>query len=124
MPKDYPRHQRIGDQIQRDLAGLIRTEIKDPRMSAIVTVAEVKVSADLGHAKVYVTVLDDKGEDTAAVLNRAAGFLRGRLGRLLKIRTVPQLHFIYDTTAEYSAQLSALIDRAVSGDLEQDPNGE
>src|SRR5690606_12812854 len=109
---------------QRDLSALIRTEVKDPRLSAIVTVAEVKVSADLGHAKVYITVLDDKGEDTVAALNHAAGFLRGRLGQLLKIRTIPQLHFIYDTTAEYGAQLSALIDRAVSSDREQDPDGE
>lgn len=116
MAKEYPRHERIGEQIQRDLSELIRKEIKDPRMSPIVTVAEVKVSADLGRASVYVTVLDDKGKASVDVLNRASGFLRGLLGQRLRLRTIPHLHFIYDTTAERGARLSALIDRAVAAD--------
>jgi ribosome-binding factor A len=116
MAKEYPRHERIGEQIQRDLSELIRKEIKDPRMSPIVTVAEVKVSADLGRASVYVTVLDDKGKESVDVLNRASGFLRGLLGQRLRLRTIPHLHFIYDTTAERGARLSALIDRAVAAD--------
>jgi ribosome-binding factor A len=116
MAKEYPRHERIGEQIQRDLSELIRKEIKDPRMSPIVTVAEVKVSADLGRASVYVTVLVDKGKASVDVLNRASGFLRGLLGQRLRLRTIPHLHFIYDTTAERGARLSALIDRAVAAD--------
>jgi ribosome-binding factor A len=116
MAKEYPRHERIGEQIQRDLSELIRKEIKDPRMSPIVTVAEVKVSADLGRASVYVTVLDDKGKASVDVLNRASGFLRGLLGQRLRLRTIPHLHFIYDTTAERGARLSALIDKAVAAD--------
>lgn len=116
MAKEYPRHQRVGDQIQRDLAELIRKEIKDPRMSAIVTVAEVKVSADLSRASVYITVLDDKGEESVKVLNQASSFLRGQLGQRLRLRTIPHLHFIYDRTAERGARLSALIDRAVAAD--------
>lgn len=85
-------------------------------MSSIVTIAEVRVSADLGHASVYVTVLDDKGEESVKVLNHASGFLRGQLGQRLRLRTIPHLHFIYDTTAERGAHLSALIDRAVATD--------
>lgn len=116
MAKEYPRHQRVGDQIQRDLSELIRREIKDPRMSPIVTVAEVKVSADLSRASVYITVLDDKGEESVKALNRASGFLRGLLGQRLRLRSVPHLHFIHDTTAERGAHLSALIDKAVASD--------
>lgn len=116
MPKDFPRHQRIGDQIQRELAELIRTEIKDPRLSPIVTVAEVRVTADLSSAKVFISVLDDKGEESVAILNNAAGFLRAKLGRLLHLRIVPVLQFVYDTTAESGERLSALIDEAVASD--------
>lgn len=116
MAKEYPRHERIGEQIQRDLSELIRKEIKDPRMSPIVTVAEVKVSADLSRASVYITVLDDKGKASVDVLNRASGFLRGQLGQRLRLRMIPHLHFIYDTTAERGAHLSALIDKAVAAD--------
>lgn len=124
MAKEYPRHQRVGDQIQRDLAELIRKEIKDPRMSRIVTVAEVKVSADLSRASVYITVLDDKGEESVKLLNNASGFLRGLLRQRLRLRTIPHLHFVYDTTAERGARLSALIDRAVAKDRENHPEDE
>jgi ribosome-binding factor A len=116
MPKDYPRHQRVGDQIQRELAELIRKEIKDPRLSSMVTVAEVRVSSDLSQARVYITVLDDKGEQSAKVLNHAAGFLRSQLGKVLHLRIIPQLHFIYDTTAESGERLSSLIEQAVASD--------
>lgn len=116
MPKDYPRHQRVGDQIQRELAALIRKEVKDPRLSAMVTVAEVRVSPDLSQARVYITVLDDRGEQSAEVLNHAEGFLRSQLGKLLHLRTIPHLHFIHDTTAESGERLSSLIDHAVASD--------
>lgn len=116
MPKDFPRHQRVGDQIQRSLAELIRSEIKDPRLSPIVTIAEVRVTADLSQAKVYVTVLDDNGEQTVAVLNKAAGFLRNLLGKQLHLRSIPSLQFIYDTTVESGNRLASLIDKAVESD--------
>lgn len=119
MPKDFPRHQRVGDQIQRELADLIRTEIHDPRISPMVTVAEVRVAPDLSQAKVYITVLDDKGEETVEVLNRAAGFLRGQLGRSLHLRSIPALRFIYDTTAETGERLSSLIDQAIASDRDK-----
>lgn len=119
MAKDYPRHQRVGDQIQRELADLIRTQVRDPRLSPIVTVAEVRVSADLSNAKVYISVLDDKGVQSVEVLNHAAGFLRAQLGRVLRLRIVPHLHFVHDTTAETGERLSSLIDRAIAADRDK-----
>lgn len=116
MAKDYPRHQRVGDQIQRELAGLIRSEVKDPRLESMITVAEVRVTADLSQAKVYVTTLGDHGEQSVEALNRAAGFLRARLGKRLHLRSIPTLLFVYDTTAEEGARLSSLIDAAVESD--------
>lgn len=119
MPKDFPRHQRVGDQIQRELAELIHREVKDPRLSPMVTVAEVRVSPDLSQARVFITVLDDQGEQSASVLNHAAGFLRSQLGKVLRLRIVPQLHFVYDTTAENGARLSSLIDQAIASDKDK-----
>ncbi|MBN1379733.1 MAG: 30S ribosome-binding factor RbfA [Gammaproteobacteria bacterium] len=119
MPKDYPRHQRVGDQIQRELAELIRTEIKDPRLSPMVTVAEVRVSSDLSQARIFITVLDDKGKQTVEALNHAEGFLRSQLGKKMRLRIVPHLHFVYDTTAESGERLSSLIDQAVASDREK-----
>ena len=90
--------QRLADQIQRELAVLIR-ELKDPRLG-MVTVSAVKVSKDMGYAEVYVTVLGKDLEvdyaPSLAVLNNAAGFLRGALGKSLQIRMIPRLRFHYD----------------------------
>ena len=120
MAKEYSRTQRIGDQMQRELALLIQREIKDPRLG-LVTITGVDVARDLSHAKVFITVMgqDDNAEvikQNTAVLNDAAGFLRMHLGKAMKLRTVPQLHFTYDASIRRGAELSALIERAVAED--------
>lgn len=120
MPKDFSRTQRIGDQMQRELSQLIAREIKDPRL-ALVTVTAVDVSRDLSHAKVFVTVMGrtddaDTVHKNVQILNEAAGFLRMHLGKSMKLRTVPQLHFHYDASIRRGADLSALIERAVAED--------
>jgi len=117
MHKDYPRTRRVGEQIQRVLAQLIRDRVKDPRLG-MVTVSAVHVSRDLGHAKVFVTVLGDeqKRQESLRVLSKAAGFLRGELGREMVIRAVPQLHFTYDESIEHGMRLSSLIDSAIADD--------
>jgi len=115
--RDFQRSDRVGEQIQRELAELIRLEVKDPRVG-MVTVAEVEVSRDLAHARVYFTLLGgaEKGLEAQAGLNNAAGFLRHALGQRMRLRSVPQLRFIYDDTPERGAELSALIDRALAED--------
>ena len=125
MPKVFSRSERVGDQIQRELAGLIRTEVKDPRVG-MVTLAGVEVSRDLAHAKVWFTVLGDPQQvaDTTEGLQRAAGFLRRELGRRMRLRVVPLLHFQYDDTQEKGARLSALIDQAVAEDRSRHPDDE
>ncbi|MBY0578883.1 MAG: 30S ribosome-binding factor RbfA [Burkholderiales bacterium] len=111
------RTERIAQQIQRDLADLLRTEVKDPRIG-MVTLTSVEVSRDHSHAKVYYTALGDEKElgGIAEGLQRAAGFLHSQLFHRLKLRIVPQLHFEYDTSVERGAYLSRLIDEAVGGD--------
>jgi len=116
MPKDYSRTRRIGLQIQRDLADLIRSQIKDPRVG-MVSVNAVKVSRDLSHAKIYITTLDDSRRDeTLEILKKAAGYLRHELGQLMTIRNVPQLHFFYDESIEKGSRLTSLIEDAISSD--------
>ena len=108
MAKDYSRTQRIGDQMQRELAQLIRREVKDQRLG-LVTITAVDVSRDIGHAKVFITVMgQDDAEaikESLKVLNDAAGFLRMQLGKAMKLRSVPQLHFHYDESVQRGAHL-------------------
>jgi ribosome-binding factor A len=117
MGKDFSRTRRIAEQIQRELAELIQLEVKDPRVG-LVTLTDVEVSQDYAHAKVYFTSLGTKeGAPEALVgLQHAAGFLRAQLAHRLKLRVMPQLHFIYDTSVERGVRLAHLIDEAVAED--------
>ena len=104
------RSFRVADQIQRDVAELIR-ELKDPRVG-MVTVNAVEVSPDYAHAKVFFSVLLGDPAESETALNEAAGFLRNGLFKRLAIHTVPTLHFHFDRTTERAADLSALIAKA------------
>ncbi|HEX21841.1 MAG TPA: 30S ribosome-binding factor RbfA [Chromatiales bacterium] len=121
MAKEYSLGQRVGDEIQRQLAELIQTEIRDPRVG-MVTITAVEVSHEFEHAKVHFTVLGDEAQAdvTAKVLNKAAGFLRSALARRLKLRTTPALHFQRDLSMERGNRLTALINEAVRGQKSSD----
>ncbi len=122
--KDFNRADRLGAQMQRELALLLRDAAKDPRL-AEVTVQEVRVTRDLSHAKIYFTLLDPReAELFTGILERAAGFLRRQLGQVMKVRTVPELHFVYDRSIEEGQRLSALIEKAVAGDRREEEDGE
>lgn len=125
MAKDYPRSYRVADQIQRELAELIRSEVKDPRVPATMTVAGVEVSKDLSSAKVFVSTfdLDSNAEEREAAidgLNKASGFLRKQLGNKMRLRVVPSLSFRYDVVQENAARITSLIDDAVSTNTTSD----
>ena len=110
------RQSRVADQIQRELSGLLRAELKDPRVGMI-TLTGVEVSPDLAHARIFFTTLGDAESlsRTEAGLRRAAGFLRTQLGKRLKLRVTPELHFRHDVSVERGVHLSQLIDAAVTG---------
>jgi ribosome-binding factor A len=107
------RSNRVNDQIQRDLAELIR-DLKDPRIGNMVTITNVEVTPDYAHAKVYFSLLVGEPKACEEGLNEAAGFLRNGLFKRLQIHTVPTLHFHFDRTTERAMELSALINRAVA----------
>ena len=111
-----PRRARIADQIQRELAEIIRTELRDPRVGSMVTLTGVEMSRDQSHAKVFFTVLgaESAAKDAAEGLQRAAGFLRSELAHRLSTRSVPELHFHFDESVERGVRLSRLIDEAVA----------
>lgn len=120
MAREFSRIDRIGDQMQRELAQLIQREVKDPRLG-MVTVNAVKVSRDLGYADIYVSLLtteeltaeSPEAQESVSVLNKAAGFLRGQVGRAMRLRVVPQLRFHFDELQGYSRRMDSLIREAV-----------
>jgi len=107
------RPQKVADLIQRELAELIRLEVRDPRVG-MVTLTSVDVSPDMSHAKVFFTILDSgRKDETAKGLQRAASFLRSQLSRRMSMYTTPELRFVYDESVERGDRLSQLIDSVI-----------
>jgi ribosome-binding factor A len=119
MPREFTRKDRVSDALQRELAELIREEVRDPRLG-MVNVTAVEANRDLAHAKVYVTFVgissEEDGNQATEVLNGAAGFLRSRIAKRMQMRTSPKLRFIYDRSGTRGQDLSALIEHAVHSD--------
>lgn len=120
MPKEFSRIQRVAELIRRELASVISDEMDDPR-ARFVSITAVDVSKDLRHAKVYVTQINitDKPNDVE-FLQRAAGFLRKRIGQNLNLKNIPALNFIYDFSVERGADLSKLIEQNIPSKVEQE----
>ena len=125
--KNIPaRGLRVADQIQRDLAEIVAYGLKDPRIGMI-TITEVQITPDYAHAKVFFTMLKDDKEsvkNTVEGLQAASGFIRKQLGLRLHIHTLPQLHFVHDTSTSRGMEMSLLIDKANASraaDAEPDP---
>jgi len=126
VPRDFKRSERVAGTLRRELARLIQQEVKDPEVG-FVGLSDVEVSRDISHAKIYVTVFEaDKAVASIKALNKAAGYLRKRLGQEMRIRSVPELHFEHDASVETGLQMDSLIKAAVDsdrhepGDVEQD----
>jgi ribosome-binding factor A len=132
MAKEYSRTQRVADHLQRELAGVIQQEMRDPRVG-MVSITGVDVSRDLGHARVYFTVLGSnssaEADESTEALNKAAGFLRSRLSKDSSMRSVPQLRFYFDSSVGRGREMEDLIRRATEADKElglrdDEPGGE
>lgn len=112
--REFGREERVGAEIQRELANLLRNEVRDARLRQV-TIQEVRVVRDLSHARVFFTLLENhQANKIETALNKAANFLRRRLAENLSLRTVPQLHFAYDHSFETGMRLSGLIDQAIA----------
>jgi ribosome-binding factor A len=96
--------------MKKEIADIIRSSIKDPRIG-FVTVTRVEVAGDLQHAKIYVSVLGsaDEKQGTMDALNRAVGFVRGEVGRRLRMRLTPELQFKLDESGDYSARIESVL---------------
>jgi len=119
-PRDFTRSERVAGQLRRALARLIQMEVKDPEVGFI-SLSDVEVSRDLSHAKVFVTVFEpDRAATSLKALRRAAAFLRRRLGQELRMRHVPELHFLHDDSVEQGSHIDQLIARALHADKSDD----
>ena len=115
VKKSFSRKERVSEQIRRELAELIRTELKDPRVGMI-SITDVDVTADYAHAKIFFSSMSGSENlaEIMAGLQKSSGFLRRELGKRISIHMTPQLHFVFDQSLERGADLSKLIQEAVA----------
>ncbi|SFN09972.1 ribosome-binding factor A [Formivibrio citricus] len=115
MPKNFSRADRVAQQIQRDIAELIRGELDHPK-AKLVTITDVEVTRDYSHAKIFYTVLGTEEEATeiGKILEHAKGYLRSQIARSISLYKMPELHFVYDHSVEHGVALTRLINEATS----------
>ncbi len=100
---------RINEEIQRELASLIRT-VKDPRVTGMISVTGVDTTTDLKYAKVYISLLDKtNAKEVMRGLKSASGYLRRELGRALELRAIPELEFIHDDSIDKGAHILEIL---------------
>ena len=106
------RTERVADQIRAEMSILFQREVRDPRVQ-LASVTRVEVSRDLGHARIWVSVLGDEEQRLAAMegIEHARGFLRGQLARRLKLRVTPELRFELDRGAEHLREITDLLEK-------------
>ncbi len=113
MRKNSIKNTRINMEVQRELSEIIRTEVKDPRLSSAMTsVVSVEVSPDLKYCKAFVSVLGNE-ETLKAVeegLNSAVGYIRRELARRVNLRNTPEIKFVLDQSIAHGVTMSKLID--------------
>ena len=125
MRKNSIKNTRINGEVQKVLAGIIRGEIKDPRIHPMTSVVAVEVAPDLKTCKVYVSVLGDEKarEDTLRGLRSAEGYIRRQLAHELNLRNTPEITFIMDQSIAYGVSMSKLIDE-VTRDMDMEDKEE
>lgn len=118
MRKNSVKNRRINDEVQRALAQIIRSEIKDPRISPMTSVMQVEVAPDLKTCRVWISVYGDllSGEDTIRGLESARGYIRSALAREVNLRNTPELRFILDDSIAYGVEISKKIDDVLAAD--------
>jgi ribosome-binding factor A len=107
------RNNRLSGEMKRVIADIIRKEVKDPRISDLMSVTDVSVTEDLKFAKVFISVYGDS-EPTLEALQSAKGFIRREVGKNIKMRITPELIFVKDDSIEKGIYMSSLIDKVIN----------
>lgn len=125
MPREFSRTDRVGQQIHKEIASILQNEFKhrEPEIGMI-TVSGVEVSRDLAHAKVFITFYSDdelKVAEDLKKLQDGKSYVRGLLGRRIRMRNVPAVHFFRDSSIVEGARISALVNKAIASDKAKRP---
>lgn len=125
MPHEFSRNVRVGDQIQRVMAQVLREKFHDPRVGMI-SVSKVDVSKDLSWAHIFIASIDEKADEQVilSVLENAKGFLRKELSHEIKLKYTPKLKFMFDDSVKNAMRIESLLHKQENEDEEEPRGGE
>ncbi|MDO6446202.1 30S ribosome-binding factor RbfA [Colwellia sp. 1_MG-2023] len=118
MAREFARTDRVGQEIQKEIAMIIQREVKDPRLG-MVTVNAVEITRDLAYAKIFVTFFTLEGQnvdESIKILNDASSYIRTLLAKRIKARIMPELRFVYDKSMVEGVRMGNLVDKAIAED--------
>lgn len=115
----FSRGERIRKALIKEISDIIQRQVKDPRISGIVSVTDIDLSADYGHAKVFVSIYgtDEQKENTMEAIEDSTPFVRKEVGRRIRLRHVPEIEFKRDDSLERGSRITSLIDKISKGEL-------
>lgn len=124
MRKSSVKNNRVNEEVMRELAEIIRTEIKDPRMATLVSVVSVEVAPDLKTAKAYISAMggENPQEGTITALNSAKGYIKKLLAKRINLRNTPDITFIMDSSIAYGVDMISKIDSIMAKEKEKKDN--
>lgn len=108
------RNNRLTGEMKKLISEIIKRDVKDPRISEMLSITDLSITEDLKTAKVYVSIYGESDDPSIEALNRAKGFIRKELGKKMKIRTVPELFFEKDFSIENGIYINKLINQVIS----------
>jgi len=112
------RSGRVGDEMQKIISAILRGEINDPRIPLLLSVLEVRMSHDLSHATVYLSMMgtDEEKKECVEAINRAAGFIKREAMKRISLRVAPEIQYVFDDSIEKGMELMSLIDKTLKKD--------
>ncbi|MDD3013619.1 MAG: 30S ribosome-binding factor RbfA [Candidatus Gastranaerophilales bacterium] len=115
----FSRGERIRKALIKEISDIIQRHVKDPRISGIVSVTDIDLAADYGHAKVYISVYgtDEQKENTMQAIEDSTPYVRKEVGRRIRLRHVPEIEFKRDDSLERGSRITDLIDKISKGEL-------
>ena len=110
MASNSNRMNKVNEQLKEEISKIISLELKDPHLTGMISVTNVKTSPDLRSAKVYVSMINEKSKkENLAILKRSSGFIRSRIAKIVNLRTTPELIFMFDDSLEYGSRIDEIL---------------
>lgn len=120
MPSNSNRMNKINEELKKVIGSVINNQLKNPRLTGIISVTKVQTTPDLRYARVYISMFNEKSKkETLSILKRSAGFVRSEVARKVNLRMTPELVFLLDDSMEYGSRIDEILSK-ITKDMKKD----